>query len=97
MLKRFEFIILTVAAAVFLVMVIASVTIARSSRALQAEINERQQFIATTTQLEVLNRELIRALAELAARSGDEQVRSLLNANGITFSVDPKAAPAAKR
>jgi uncharacterized protein YpmS len=94
MLKRIEFIILTVAAAIFLVVVIANVTVARSSRAMQAQFNEQQQYIGTTSQLEVLNRELIRALAELAARTGDEQVRSLLNANGITFTIDQKQAPA---
>jgi hypothetical protein len=94
MLKRIEFIILTAAAAIFLIVVIANVTIARSARAMQAQFSEQQQYIGTTTQLEVLNRELIRALAELAARSNDEQIRNLLNANGITFTVDQKQAPA---
>lgn len=104
MLKRIEFIILTLAAAAFLVVVIANVSVARSARALQMQFSGQQQFIATTGQLEVLNRELIRALAELAARSNDEQIRSLLSANGITFTVDTKpaaapapAAPAARR
>ena len=94
MLKRIEFIILTLAAAAFLVVVIANVSVARSSRAMQAQFTEQQQFIATTAQLEVLNRELIRALAELAARNNDEQLRSLLSANGITFTLEQKTAPA---
>jgi hypothetical protein len=45
-------------------------------------------------ELLLLNRELIRALAELAARNNDEQLRSLLSANGITFTVEQKPAPA---
>jgi hypothetical protein len=94
MLKRIEYIILTLAAAAFLVVVIANVSVSRSSRAMQAQFTEQQQFIATTAQLEVLNRELIRALAELAARNNDEQLRSLLSANGITFTLEQKNAPA---
>jgi hypothetical protein len=94
MLKRIEYIILTLAAAAFLVVVIGNVSVSRSSRAMQAQFTEQQQFIATTAQLEVLNRELIRALAELAARNDDEQLRSLLSANGITFTVEQKTAPA---
>jgi len=100
MLKRIEFIILTVVAAAFVAMVIANVSVAHSSRASQMQFGAQQEFIATTGQLEVLNRELIRALAELAARSNDEQIRSLLSANGITFTIDTKpvpAAPAARR
>ncbi|MBY0437361.1 MAG: hypothetical protein K2W80_04145 [Burkholderiales bacterium] len=94
MLKRIEFIILTLAATAFLVIVIANVSVARTSRAMQMQLSAQQQFIATTAQLEVLNRELIRALAELAARDNDEQIRSLLGASGITFTVDQKPAPA---
>jgi hypothetical protein len=94
MLKRIEFTILTLAAAAFLVIVIANVSMSRASRVLQTQLTEQQQFIATTAQLEVLNRELIRALAELAARNNDEQIRSLLSANGITFTVEQKPAPA---
>ncbi|MCE2947632.1 MAG: hypothetical protein ACK515_03170 [bacterium] len=94
MLKRIEFILLTLAAAAFLVIVIANVSVSRASRVMQTQLTEQQQFIATTAQLEVLNRELIRALAELAARNNDEAIRSLLSANGITFTVEQKPAPA---
>lgn len=93
MLKRTEFIILTLSAAAFLVIAIANVSLSRASRVMQTQIGEQQQFIATTAQLEVLNRELIRALAELAARNNDEQIRTLLSANGITFTVEQKPAP----
>jgi hypothetical protein len=93
MLKRIEFILLTLAAATFLVIVIANVSVSRASRVMQTQLTEQQQFIATTAQLEVLNRELIRALAELAARNNDEAIRSLLSANGITFTVEQKPAP----
>jgi len=93
MLKRTEFVVLTLAAAAFLVIVVANVTLARSSRILQAQFGEQQQFISTTTQLEVLNRELIRALAELAVRSNDAQIRGLLRDSGITFTVEQKPAP----
>jgi len=93
MLKRIEFTLLTLAAAAFLVVVITNVSLSRTSRAMQAQLAERQQFIATTAQLEVLNREMIRALAELAARNNDEQIRALLSASGITFTVDQKPAP----
>ena len=62
------------------------------NRGIQTEINNRQQFINQSIQLDRLNRELIASLANLGARTNDEQIKSLLAAHGITYSVNPPAA-----
>jgi hypothetical protein len=97
MLKPSEFLILTVVASLFLLVTIVNVGVSRSIRAAQTQFAEQQQFIAQTAPLETLNRELIRALAELSARNKDEALRNLLAANGVTFSFDPAPAAPAKK
>lgn len=97
MLKQSEFLILTAVASLFLLATVVNVGVSRSIRAAQAQFTEQQQFIAQTAPLETLNRELIRALAELSARNKDEALRNLLAANGVTFSVDPAPAVPAKK
>jgi hypothetical protein len=71
-----------------LVLVIINIVLFTGNRSIQAEVNTRQQFINQSLQLDRLNRELISALANLAARNNDEQLKNLLTAHGITFSVN---------
>ncbi len=80
-----------------LVLVIINIVLFTGNRSIQAEVNTRQQFINQSLQLDRLNRELITALANLAARNNDEQLRNLLTSHGITFSVNQPgtSAPAA--
>jgi len=59
----------------------------------QAEVAQRAQYIQQSMQLEVLFREIVKALADLSIRNNDGELRSLLSANGIT--VGPAPAPAA--
>jgi hypothetical protein len=71
-----------------LVLVIINIVLFTGNRSIQAEVNTRQQFINQSLQLDRLNRELITALANLAARNNDEQLKNLLTSHGITFSVN---------
>lgn len=68
-----------------------NVTLLASNRGIQREIAARQQFVQQSVQLETLYREIVRALAELAARNNDADVRSMLGRHGITYTVDPPA------
>lgn len=68
-----------------------NVTLVASNRAIQREITARQQFVQQSVQLETLYREIVRALAELAARNNDADVRSMLGRHGVTYTVDPPA------
>ena len=84
-------------AALGLVFVVVNIFLFLGNRSIQGEVNDRQQFINQSIQLDRLNRELIAALANLAARNNDDQLRNLLASHGITFTVNPpaNAAPGA--
>jgi len=59
------------------------------SQTLQREVTDRQQFIAQSVQIQQLTRDLANALANLAVKNNDEQIRQLLTSHGVTFSVTP--------
>jgi hypothetical protein len=71
-----------------LVFVVVNIYLFLGNRSIQGEVNDRQQFINQSIQLDRLNRELIAGLANLAARNNDEQIRNLLASHGITFTVN---------
>ena len=85
----------TALGALCLVLALANVTMASMNRSLQGDINVRQQFVQQSVQLEGLYREIVRALAELGARNNDQDVRALLQQHGISYTVNPPAAPPA--
>ncbi len=60
-----------------------------TNQALQREVSDRQQFIAQSVQIQQLTRDLVNALANLAVKNKDEQIRQLLTSRGITFSTTP--------
>jgi hypothetical protein len=77
-----------------LVLVIINIVLFTGNRSIQAEVNTRQQFINQSLQLDRLNRDLVTALANLASRINDEQLKNLLTSHGITFSVNPSGTSA---
>lgn len=79
---------------IFLVLVLANITLFTSNRTLQEEVAARNQYIQQSLQLEKIYQPLVRALAELAATRNDTQIKALLNEQGINFSAAP--APSAK-
>lgn len=78
-----------------LVLSIASVVLAQYNQGARTQLAQQQQYLQQSAQLEGLYREMVRALAELSARSGDTSLRALLQRHGIQYSVNPGAAPAA--
>jgi hypothetical protein len=86
--------ILTGIAALTLGLVVLNMVVFLSNSSLQREVNARQQFIQQSIQLEQLNREIITALANLSAQHKDDQLKALLAAHGITFTINPPAAGA---
>jgi hypothetical protein len=84
-----------IAAAGFLVMLV-SIALGVTNNNSRADINQRQQFVQQSVQLEGLYKEIVRALAELGARNNDGDVKALLQKHGITYNVNPPApAPVA--
>jgi hypothetical protein len=87
---------LTVAAVLVLVLVLVNIVLSLGNQSLRVEVNERQQFIGQSIQLEGLHREIITALATVALKTNDEQLKSLLASQGISFSPNPAPARGGK-
>jgi hypothetical protein len=95
MLKAWQFATLSALAVIALVLVVVNVALFSSNRTAQADVAGRQQFIQQSVQLETLYQQLVRSLAELSAKNNDAQLKSVLAAQGITFSVAPNDASSA--
>ncbi len=80
-----------------LVLVVAYIVLVQENRSVQAEVNQRQQFINQSIQLGRVNEALIRALATAAVSNKDDRLRELLTQNGITINAAGEAVPAAGR
>jgi hypothetical protein len=87
-LSSLQFSVVTGCGALALLLVIANAGLVLNNRAKQADVNARQQFINETVQLGRLNNQIVQALASLSARTGDDSLRGLLAAHGITFTAE---------
>jgi hypothetical protein len=95
-MSRAQHLIVTLLALLCLGAVVANITLSLGNRSAQAEVAQRQQFVQQSAQLEGLYREIVRALAELAARNNDAPVREMLQRHGISYSVNaPSSAQSA--
>ena len=82
-----------------LLLVVAYIVVIQDNRSVQAEVNQRQQFINQSIQLSRVNDALIRAMATTAVSNKDDKLRDLLAQNGITINPttgapEREAAPA---
>ena len=85
-----------------LIFVVAYIVLVQDDHTMQAEVNQRQQFINQSIQLGRVDEALIRALAANAGK--DDKLRELLAQNGISInattgapereSAPPASAPA---
>lgn len=99
MLNRAQFWTLIGIAALGAVLVGANIVMFLNNRSVQIEINGRAQYVQQTVQLEVLYREIVKALADLSVKNKDVQLRGLLIAHGISVTVNapgPGGAPVAE-
>lgn len=80
----------TIGGALVLILVGVDVVLFERNRGVQAELAARQQFLQQTQQLETLQRELVSAIANLAARDNDEGLRAILTDHGINPSAVPR-------
>jgi hypothetical protein len=67
-----------------LVLVLAYIVLVQDDHTMQAEVNQRQQFINQSIQLGRVDEALIRALAANAGK--DDKLRELLAQNGISIN-----------
>ena len=88
--------ILTALGALMIVLVLVNILLSLGNQSLRAEVNERQQFLAQSMQLEGLHREIITVLATVALKTNNDQLKSLLASLGINFGQPPPPAGSAK-
>lgn len=93
-MKRWQHALLTTLGAACLLAAAAGAMLSTMNRQLQGQVNQRQQYLQQSVQLEGLYREMVRALAELAARRNDDDLQQLLGRHGISVSVAPPPTPA---
>ena len=75
---------------IFLLLVLVNIGFLIANRSLQEEVSSRNQYIQQSLQMEKIYQPLVRALSELAASRNDAQIKTLLNEQGINFSVTPQ-------
>ena len=94
-MRKVQYWVVTAIAAASLAAMLASVTLGYGNAASRTEVNQRQQFVQQSVQLEGLYREIVRALAELASRNNDSDVKAMLQKHGITYTANAPASGAA--
>lgn len=77
-----------------LLLVLIDVLLVLGNQSVQTEVGDRQQHIAQAIQIENISRQVVGALASLALKSNDEQLKKLLAASGVNLDA-PGGAPAA--
>lgn len=86
-LKNWQYWLLNTLGGLALLLVLINMTLYKQNRNLHNEINNRQEFINQSIQLSHLNNEIIKSLAQLAAKNKDELISNLLTSHGITVTV----------
>jgi hypothetical protein len=100
MLKSYQFWVLSLIAALGLLLMILDIVDVHRNQTLRTEVEGRAQYIQQSEQLQGLYQQMIKALADLSVRNKDDQLRDLLSKEGISVTVNPPAqtptGPAAK-
>src|SRR5947199_10372947 len=86
----------TILAALTLILVAVNILLSLGNQSLRVDVSQRQQFIAQSMQLEGLHQEIVTALASIAVRNNDEQLKGLLASQGINLGANPEPADKAK-
>ena len=88
---------LNVVGFITLILVFVNMFLLVGNQSLQRIVAERQQVIMRSIQMQGPAREVITALANLAVRADDEQLKQLLANHGITVTVNPTPAARASK
>jgi len=88
MLARWQFNTLIVLGALSLLLTLVNATLFTINRESQVVIAQRQQYVQQSAALEGLYREIVKALAELGARSNDRGILDVLAAQGLSVTVN---------
>ena len=88
--------ILTALGILLLVLVLVNILLSLGNQSLRGEVNERQQVLTQSIQLEGLHREIVTVLATVALKTNNDPLKSLLASQGINLGQPPPPAGGAK-
>ena len=77
--------------ALALVLLVINISLINGNRHTQDDLNQRQAIINSGVTLSQVNKGLVQALADASVKSGDNEVRDLLAAQGITIKPNAKS------
>jgi len=83
----------TILAGIFLILVIVTTVLNFQNRSIQADVNQRQQFITQSAQLSQIDQLLIRSLATASVKNaGIKQLLASVGLN-VTYQPNTQSAP----
>ena len=88
--------ILTALGILLLVLVLVNILLSLGNQSLRGDVNERQQVLTQSIQLEGLHREIVTVLATVALKTNNDPLKSLLASQGINLGQPPPPAGGAK-
>ena len=88
--------ILTALGIFLLVLVLVNILLSLGNQSLRGEVNERQQVLTQSIQLEGLHREIVTVLATVALKTNNDPLKSLLASQGINLGQPAPPAGGAK-
>ena len=89
-LREWQYWLLILLSGSALILIVFNIFFAKMNQSIQSEVTNNQQYINQTIRISRLNSGLIQALANLSAQTGDESMRELLAAHGITYNLQAK-------
>lgn len=87
---------MTPLAVLILILVLANVLLTLGNQSLRQQLAQRQQIINQSIQMEGLHREIVKAIATVAMKNNDDQLKGLLASQGVNLGGDPKVPGGAK-
>ena len=87
---RWQLWLLTAASLAAFILVVANMFLYWGNYELRQELAKRQQYINESLRVGQVNNALIQNLVAAAARTNDEDIRAMLEANGVTYRLSPE-------
>lgn len=96
MLDRLQYRWLCALGALLIVLVAVNIGLSEATRKLQALVSARAQFLQQTVAIRDFYQDLARALADLAIKNHDDQIKGVLESEGFHLNDAPATPPAGR-
>ena len=96
-LERLQYRWLCALGALLIVLVAVNIGLSEATRRLQGLVSARGQYLQQTAAIRDFYQELARALADLAIKNHDDQVRAMLEGEGFKLNAPAASPPAPGR